>query len=173
MVEAHDCEEALCLSGQGDTKCGDTEGWCAATEDSSTQSILSITCKQTNPTKEIAQSIIYSVGMFHLILRRKNKSRDSEAWKEPRVFLLAVLDPDCIWDSQGRFLKNYIRPWPGGSVGWSTVPCTRSCSSIPGQGTHLSCGFNPQSGRKREATNQYFSHIDVSHSFPLPLSLSL
>lgn len=51
-------------------------------------------------------------------------------------------------------------------------------SSVPGQGTSLGCGFNPQTGCIRDATGPCFSHIDVSFpplspSLPLSLSLSL
>ena len=43
--------------------------------------------------------------------------------------------------------------------------------SIPSQGTHLGCGFNPWLGHLREATNQCLppsAHLPPSH--PLPLS---
>lgn len=40
-----------------------------------------------------------------------------------------------------------------GWFSWSIIPCTKGVTDpIPGQGTHLGCGFDPQSRRVREAT---------------------
>ena len=53
--------------------------------------------------------------------------------------------------------------WPGGSVGWSVIPCSKNVvGSIPGQSTQVAFGFNPPLG-----------HIWASLSPAPPLLLAL
>ena len=53
-------------------------------------------------------------------------------------------------------IKQQDEPQPGGSVGW-TMCTPKGGGSIPGQGTHLGCWFDPQMGHVKEATNRCFS----------------
>ena len=71
-----------------------------------------------------------------------------------------------------RDIETMGTPWPGGLVGWSVVPYIQNVAGlIPGQGTYLGCGFDPQVGHVRLIGKQlmFLSHIDV-FSVSLPLS---
>ena len=63
-------------------------------------------------------------------------------------------------------LKGFSQPWPDGTFGWSIIPwmLQMGVGSIPSQGRHLRCGFEPQLGYTQEAADQCFC---------LSLSLSL
>ena len=62
-------------------------------------------------------------------------------------------------------------PWPGAQCRLGCRPVhQKQAGAIPGQGTHLGCGFSPWSGSVQEATDRGFSH---SLSLSTSLSLSL
>ena len=53
-----------------------------------------------------------------------------------------------------------MSPWPGGSVGWSMVPCTKWLQ------------VRSLWGHIQDTTDRCFSYINVSLSFLFPSSLS-
>ena len=79
-------------------------------------------------------------------------------------YLYIVFDELCVQIFCS--FKNQSLALACGSVGWSTVPCTRAVVSIPGQSTCLDYSFNAQLGHTRGQS------IDVSLSHQC-FSLSL
>ena len=82
------------------------------------------------------------------------------------------------WTEGGNHLIKKINTWAlAGVVQW--LDCHpgvdwKVVGSIPSEGTHPSCGFDPQWGRIRVGNRSMFlSPIDVSLSFPFSLPLFL
>ena len=72
--------------------------------------------------------------------------------------------------------KHLLLLCPGccGSLGWSIIHSQGATGLIPGQGTFLGCGFNPQLGRVWEAIDWCFSLVSTFLFLPycLPSSIS-
>ena len=58
--------------------------------------------------------------------------------------------------------------WVANLVGVSSYVHQKALGLISSQDTYLGCQFDPWSGHIGEATNGWFSHINVSLSFPPP-----
>ena len=91
------------------------------------------------------------------------KTKQATTKKAPWPYLKPIKSKSLQRRLGNHVFKKLPRAWPVCLSWWEHHPIHQKVGgTIPGQGTHLGCEFNPQSGR-------YFSHQCFSLSLPVSL----